>query len=461
MSTSFLLNETASLTGSQGFSGTSKYAGSLQQVLSRSVGIASLQLRTLQVGLGRMEDRKSAVSSLEQTFSNLRSSADAVDAVIGNGLRATSVSDGSVLSAAASATAPTGSFSVEVVSLGAYSTAVSTAGPTAVADPDNGGITSASSVTLTLGSTSRTITPASASLSDLADAINAASAGVEATVVNVGNSGSPDYRLSLAATSLGSSAISLTAGAANLISTSSAGSLASYKVNGVAAAITSTTRDVTLAPGLSVTLLAQSAAGVSTRVTVRQNASPAAAALGSFARAYNAAVDAVAQHRGEGAGALKGDSLVGSLGRILGQLGTFSNGTPARSLAAFGVSLDKTGHLSVNTAKLTEASEDDFAGFLATLGSSEEGGFLAAADRLLAAVEDDVSGSLTLESKRVAEQITSRETRIENEQARISTLQENLIRKIARADAAIAALESRVSYVNGLFRSITGDNNKE
>ena len=38
-------------------------------------------------------------------------------------------------------------------------------------------------------------------------------------------------------------------------------------------------------------------------------------------------------------------------------------------------------------------------------------------------------------------------------------MQENLSRRLARADAAIAALESKVSYVNGLFYNITGNNN--
>ena len=461
MSTSSLLSSATSLTGSQGFTGNSKFANGLQQVLARTLGIRALPLRSLEAGLTTLNDRQSAIRNLDQLFTSLQSAANSLEATLKNNLKTTSISDASVLSATVASTAAAGTFSVEVLNLGAFATAVSASGASPVTDPSTTGITASTSLTLTVGGGSPvTITPASATLSALAEAINASStAGVQATVVNIGSTASPDYRLSLAAQSLGAGAIQLTGDEGNLISTSTTGALASYKVNSVATPVTSTSRAVTLAPGLTVNLLGQSLAGIAATITVRNDPGVAAASLSSFARAYNSAFDGLAGQRGQSRGALVGDSLVQTLGRILKQLGTFSNATPGQSLAAFGVTVEKAGHLTVDGAALATAANADFSKFLATLGSTTTGGFLKAATDSLNGLEDTTNGSLKLQSSRLTDQIAARKSRIDTELSRLTLVQENLSRRLARADAAIAALESKVSYVNGLFYNITGNNN--
>ena len=458
--TSPLLSEASQLTGSQGFNGTSKFASGLQQVLARAVGIATLPLHSLEAGLTKLNDRQAAIQNLDRVFTSLQISASSLNSTLQNNLKTTSISDASVLSATVASTAGAGTFSVEVLNAGVFSTAISTAGASPVTDPSTAGITTSASLTLTLGGSPVTITPATSSLSDLADAINSsASAGVQATVVNVGSTGSPDYRLSLASKSLGAAAIQLTGIEGDLISTSTPGTLASYKVNGVATPVTSTSRTVTLAPGLTVNLLGQSPSGVATTITVHNDATAAAAGLGSLARAYNSAFDALAAQHGQAAGVLAGDSLLNLLNGVLTHLGTYSNGTSAHSLAAFGVTIDKSGHLSVDPVALTSAANADFSGFLTTVGGTATGGFLKVAGDTLTGIEDTTSGALKLESSHLTDQIAARQSRITSEQSRLTVLQDNLIRQIARADAAISALESKVSYVNGLFYSITGNNN--
>ena len=458
--TSPRLSEASQLTGSQGFNGTSKFASGLQQVLARAVGIATLPLHSLEAGLTKLNDRQAAIQNLDRVFTSLQISTSSLNSTLQNNLKATSISDASVLSATVASTAAAGTFSVEVLNAGAFSTAISTAGASPVTDPSTAGITTSASLTLTLGGSPVTITPATSSLSDLADAINSsASAGVQATVVNVGSTASPDYRLSLASKSLGAAAIQLTGIEGDLISSSTPGALASYKVNGLATPVTSTSRTVTLAPGLTVNLLGQSPSGVATTITVHNDATAAAAGLGSFARAYNSAFDALAAQHGQAAGVLAGDSLLNLLNGVLTHLGTYSNGTSAHSLAAFGITIDKSGHLSVDPVALTSAANADFSGFLTTVGGTATGGFLKVAGDTLAGIEDTTSGALKLESSHLTDQIAARQSRITSEQSRLTVLQDNLIRQIARADSAIAALESKVSYVNGLFYSITGNNN--
>jgi hypothetical protein len=74
-------------------------------------------------------------------------------------------------------------------------------------------------------------------------------------------------------------------------------------------------------------------------------------------------------------------------------------------------------------------------------------------------VNDLTTGSIQVEENTAQDQITSQNSKIADEQAKIALLQSNLTAQIVKADAAISALESQLSYVNGLFYSITGNNN--
>ncbi|MES1257820.1 MAG: flagellar filament capping protein FliD, partial [Acidobacteriota bacterium] len=145
-----------------------------------------------------------------------------------------------------------------------------------------------------------------------------------------------------------------------------------------------------------------------------------------------------------------------SLSRVLTQLGTYSNGSPDTALANYGITLDRSGHLSVNTTTFNAAANANFSGLLSALGSSTTGGFLKTATDLLSGVEDPVSGSIRNEEASVANAITAQQKRIADEQAVVSNLQQSLTAQIAKADSAIASLESQVSYVTGLFAAYNG-----
>jgi flagellar hook-associated protein 2 len=446
----------ASLLAPPTFTGVSNFASSLQQVLTRAVGIASLPLDSDQASLTSLNTTQSDLQGLDTVFTALQQSVASLQDALTSSLLTSSVSD-STVSATVGAGATAGTYTISVGSLGAYSTALSNAGATPVTDPTSQGISSSATFTLSVGGTSTTITPASSHLQDLATAIDSQSSGqVEATLVNVGSTSSPDYRLSLQSTSLSTDAIGLTDSSGNnLIQTAHAGSPASYQVDG-SPAIASNTQTITLSPGLTVNLLAQSAAAASTTIKVADNAAGLASAFSSFAGSYNAAVDALAQYHGKGGGALEGDSIVQTLTSTLDELGNYNNGSPASALANFGITLDETGQLSVDTTAFTAAADADFPALLATLGSATGGGFLGAATILTIGIEDPAVGTLKTEEASVASQITAEQTTIGNEQATVSLLQTNLTQQISQADTAIAELESQVSYVTGLFAQYTG-----
>ncbi len=442
------------------FTGQSQFAASLQQVIQRAVGIASLPLASDEATVNTLNARQSALQSLGSDFSSLQGALGLIETALDSNSLATTVSDGSVAQATLGAGATAGTYSIHVDGLGAYSTALSVAGTMTVRDPSSQGISGDASLTLTVDGSPVTITPASGSLNDLASAINTQSGGtVQAAVVNLGTNAAPDYRLSLTAAKLGAVSIDLSDSSGSLIGESNPGSPATYEVEGSATQLSSDSRTITLAPGLTVNLLGASSSSDFTTITVKNDASSLASAFSVFAQAYNRAASDLAQNHGQGGGVLEGDSLIRTLSGVLQQLASYSNGTPETSLANFGISVDTNGQLSVDTAAFTSAANANFAGLASTLGGSTTGGFLQAATNALNGVNDLTTGSIAVEENTIQSEITSQNSKIADEQSKISLLQSNLTAQIVKADAAISSLESQLSYVNGLFYSITGNNN--
>ena len=84
----------ASLTAPPTFSGVSKFATSLQQVLTRAVGIASLPLGLDQAQLTTLNTTQSDVQGLDTAFKTLQGSVTSLQSAVTSGLLTTSLSDG-------------------------------------------------------------------------------------------------------------------------------------------------------------------------------------------------------------------------------------------------------------------------------------------------------------------------------------------------------------------------------
>ncbi len=447
----------APLTAPPTFTGVSNYAASLQQVLTRAVGIASLPLDQDEANVSSLQTTQSDLQGLDTAFTALQQSVSSLQSTVTSGLLTSSVSDSTVSATVASGATP-GTYTISVGNLGAYSTALSIAGSTPVTDPTSQGISNSTTYNLIIGANAPiTITPASSDLQDLASAIDSQSDGqVQATLVNVGSTSSPDYRLSLQSGTLTTDAIDLQDPSGNdLISSGTPGLPASYSIDN-SPAIPSSSRTVTLSPGLTVNLIGQSASGASTTITVSPNASNLASAFSSFAGSYNAAIDALAQYHGRGGGALEGSNIVQTLTGALNQMGNYSDGSPASALANYGITLDETGQLDVDTTAFTNAANANFPALLTTLGSSTGGGFLGTAATLMTGIEDPTAGTLKVEENSVAGEMTAAQTTVSNEQATVNLLQTNLTQQISQADSTIAEMESQVSFVTGLFAQYTG-----
>jgi len=430
------------------FTGSSTFSSSFQQVLTRAVQTASLPMQQMQNNVTSLTDQQTALTTLEAAFESLDSDLQSIGSAVG-GSPSASVSDSSVVSATTTSSALAGTYSIQVDSLGSYSTAGSQAGSTTITDPTTENLSSASSFTLTVNGTSTTITPTDNSLDGLVSAINSSSAGVQATVVNVGSNSSPDYRLVVTSNSLAADSIQLSDGSSDLLSTISTGSAATYQVNGSSTVIESSSRQVTLSQGLTVTMLDTSSEPVS--VTVSSNYSSLESALSTFATDYNSAVSAVNNQVGQDAGALSGQSIVYTLKDVLRNISQYSSGSGAvSSLSDLGLSVDGNGKMSFDSSTFSAQNATAITEFL---GSATTGGFMQTATNDLSSVDDMGSGALESEYATLQTQVDHLNQQITDEQTRITDMETNLESQLTQADAAIATLQSQKTYYEDLFQA--------
>jgi flagellar capping protein FliD len=445
------------------FTGDSRYASDFQNIIEQAVAVASLPLNQLTTQETALTAQNTALSTLSTDFTALQTAVSNLDQVMGGTAIGATLSDTNV-SATVGEGAVQGNYTVEVNDLGAYTTTMtSDSGPNKVTDPSTGTISSAASpvYTLTVGTGSATqtytLTPAANTLNDLVTAINTqAGTQVNATVVNVGSSTSPDYRLSIQGTQLGDIPIQLSDGRMNLETQQVQGGLASYQVNGSSVVAQSSSRTVTIAPGLTVELLAQSPANSPTNITLTQQGTPIDDALNSLVTAFNTAVDDVQKQRGTGGGALAGQSIVYDLSSALQQVASYFGGDAnTKSLADLGITMDQsTGHMDYDEATFLGQNLDDPTGVATYLGGATTGGFLENATNALNSVLDTTTGDLPATVASVASQMADTNAKIATQQTYVANVQTNLQNQMAAADSAIAAMEQQYNYMSGVFQAM-------
>lgn len=417
--------------------------------MNRSIALASLPLQQLQNEQSLLTNQSTALSSLNAQFSGLQSAINSLNSASQN-LLSSSVSDPTILNASAAAGALMGSYSITVKDPGSFSTVLSNSA-TPVTDPATQNISAAMSFSLSLNGVTQTppITPAANNLNSLAAAINAANEGVQATIVNVGPPNAPNYQLSLQSTQLGNITIQLSDGS-NLMGNLVPGTSAQYQVNG-APAISSPSDTVTIAPGVTATLLHT---GTST-ITVSQTASSISNALSSFATAYNSAVDELSKSRGQNAGALGGESVISDLTSSLRQLANYSGaGATFTSLTDLGLSFDTNGHLNFDPTNLSSVRGSQLTDLTSFLGGTTGGGFLQFATNMMTSIEDANTGLLPTAISSTATEITNENQLISSQQSSLTQLQTSLQAQMSKADALISQIESQNSYFTSLFQSM-------
>lgn len=433
------------------FNGTSQYAADLQQAITQAVTIASIPLGQLEDNVTSLQTQSTELGNLQSDFAALQTAVQNLGSASGTNSLAATVSDNTVATATVDGgtAVAAGTYTLNVISAGATTSDISSAG-LVVSDPSSSSISASSTFTLSIDGTNYQINPSTNTLNALAQAINAQGLGVNATVVNVGPSTAPDYRLSLQGTSLADQNIQLNDGSQDLLTTLTHGAPATYQVDGQPPSgfISSNSSTVTLAPGVTANLVGTG----ETTVTVAPDSSGAANALSAFASAYNAAVTELNLNHGTGNGALTGQSIVFELQQSLKNLTQYSGGSGSvQSLSDLGLSFNSTGQLTFNQATFENTASTDPTDVANFLGSATGGGFLQSATTLLNGLEDSSTGLFASTSNSFQSQITSDSQQITDQEARITTLQNNLTAQMTQADTLIASLESQVTYYTALF----------
>lgn len=436
------------------FTGMSNYSQDLNDAISREVQIAALPIQLLQNNVNDLTNQQSELDTLNSDVAAVQSAVSDLASAAGSMLTA-NVSDPSVATVTLGSTATAGSYSLAVTSLGSCSNAQSVAGLTQVTDPSTQNISASGSYTLTVtvGSGTPSTTPISFSggnLNVLAQAVNESGAGVEATVVDVGTSAAPDYRLSLQSDQLGPVTMQLNDGTQDLLNpTGDTGTLATYSINGQQ--VSSDTDTVTLAPGLTAQLTGESD-GAAT-VAVAADPTVIGNALEGLVSAYNTAMTELNNNRGQTDVALAGESIVYQLTDALQGLANYSAGSGGiLSLAALGVEFSgTTGQLSFNQSVFDSATSGPSSELTQFLGSAAGSGFLQMATNTMTGLLDPSSGLLTQQLNSVQAGITSTNAQIADKDAAVTQLQNTLTQQMAAADTMIYALQQQATEIQQMF----------
>ena len=436
------------------FTGQSTFSSSFQQVLQRAVSIASLPMQQVENDISTLEGKQTDLSTLQADFSSLQSAVQSISTAMTGSVSASS-SDSSVVTAAAGSSTLPGTYSIQVSDIGSSTTAISNPTTTAVTDPSSENISSSLSYTLTVNGTQTQLSVASDNLDALASAINNSNAGVSATIVNLGSNASPDYRLAVASKELGADTIQLNDGTSDLLSTVQSGTDAQYTVNGNSTVLSSTSDQVTLAPGLTATLVSASA-GQTVNITVASSESNLSSALSSFATAYNTASSALSKETGQNGGALAGESVVYELQDALSQIAQYADAsTSVGSLSNLGLTLGSDGTMSFDSSQFSSLTASGIQQFLGGLTS---GGFLQTANSALDSFTNATTGALTSEYSSLSTEITNDQNQVSDDQNKVSIIQTNLTQQLSAADAAIAVLQEQNTYYTNLFQTENANN---
>lgn len=429
------------------FSGSSTYAADLQSAITRAVGFATLPVTLLQNKQNEITNQQSALSSLLGKFQSLGTALSTVEKASTIGSLVASSTDNTIAAASVTTGAKAGKYTVNVVSTGSQTSAISSAGGTTVTDPTSGDIGSGSGFSLNVDGTTYNLS--GTNLNSLADSINSSGAGVTATVINIGGTGAADYRLSILGNKYSPTTLQLTdSTSSNLLDTLSTGSYVTYQVNGQPSTpINSDSRTLNFATGLTVSVYK---AG-STDVNVTSSSASLAASLSAFASAYNSALDELSKSRGQNNGPLSGESIIYAVSQSLRTL--TSSGTPSgsvQSIADLGLTYDKDGHLSVDSGVLATAMSNSASDVANFLGSSTSG-FLQGAESVVNGIDDSTTGLISQTTGSLTKQSTALADKISGLQDRITLLQTSLTAKMTKADTLISSLQSQNSYFTSLF----------
>ena len=437
----------------------------VSSIVSQLMSLEKQPLTALVKKEAGLQAKISALGSLQGAISALQTAAG--NLVPASGTTATqkftvfktAVSDTTIASASTASSAVAGTYSLEVTQLAKQHSIATSTTATPFSGTD-GTLTTGGTLTLSLDTTPAGAEPTKttditiadgATPENIRDAINNASAGVSAVVIN----GTAGKQLVLTGDTAGSNQFITLSGITGLaydpnatpvpadsFVQSQAARGSSFKLNGIA--VTAATNTVTTAvDGVTLTLLKGPelpATSLSTTLTISKDNSTLTTGVNALVKAlndFNTTANSLGSYNAttKAAGALNGDSTLrtaqSSFRSSLGNIPSVLSEAKLQRLSDIGVALQKDGKLTVDSTKLSKAIGDDLTG-VANLVAAYGSGLKAAADGLvgadglIAARSAGLSASIKGIGKQ-SEAISSRLTQIEARYRRQFTSLDTLI----------------------------------
>jgi len=437
------------------FVGISSFSEDFQAILNRAVSIAAVPVRQLQNQQVDLLAKKQSLSGLGTSVKTLADNvvalgslgqSKAVTANSSNANRISVTSNGAVL--------PGGYVINEVSSVAKAATEATQSGYTSAAADAVDGVDNTMELVLGSQTYSLDLSTYGNNLNGVRDAINALGIGLNAAVLNTGSGATP-YYLSLTATSTGATTLQLRTdsenAASNILTGSNQGTNAVFKLNNLE--ISRADNVVTdVIEGLTFTIVSETAAGESISLTVASNRGTLATALQNLTNAYNSVRDKMNEHIGENAGLLSGDYIIRQVRGVLQQLTGHRDGGTIQSLADLGISLNKTGEMSFDSARFYALPSATFNASFAFLGSTTSG--FGGLSRNLRQISDPVSGLIRTQQnnydaadRRIAATIATLTERIES-------MQKSLTEKLQHADVLLSSLTSQQNSLDASLQSL-------
>lgn len=430
----------------------------------------------------RVSDFNGRIDALKQLNTALAALTSASEALTSRDLgtgRGTTTGDATILTGSATSAANLGSYDVTITRL-ATNLAQASRSYASKTAPVLFGVATSATFELRKGGaatgTAITIDSNNNTLEGLRDAINAAGAGVTASIVDVTGDGTGNQLVL-------NSADSGASGRVELVETTSTGTLtdlnvrslnppdgdfakldASLTVNGLA--ITRSTNTVADAiAGVTFTL---KKAGTTT-LGVTQSADIENKIRG-FVNAYNAIQDAIgSQYKKDSqnrpTGILAGDSTLRAIQRQLREATnalSLSNGGDFTSLSDIGITKTESGTLSFDSAVFNEklkTNPDDVKAFLYGATDGQEGLF-ESFTTVAKGLSDSITGSVQTAINGYQSSVKTLNTRISERLASLTRLRESLTRQFSIADAAINQLNGQGTALSNVVKSLQPSNNE-
>ena len=423
------------------------------QAVNAAITAAEGPEDTWQSQESRLATQTSDLTTIQTNATSLDNDMQALNSLTGPLTSVTvSSSNSGIVTASAAAGSTTGDNVVVVNNLASTASYSSSAVTDATTD-----LPAESIIITPAGGAATTITTGSGvnTLTDLENAINTAGLGVTASIV----SDATGSRLAIVSNTSGSAgSFTVTSSGGSFGFTAGAsGTNASLSVNGIT--ISSASNTVTGAiPG--VTLNLQSASpGTQVSLSVEPNTSAASEAINQFVSDYNTLIGDLntefADTSGSGQGSLAQDPTVQTLqSDLLGSLDyTSTTGTGSSavvtSLASMGISVNTDGTLTVNSASLNDALQNDFSDVQNFFQGSALNGFAGSLDQQLTSFTNPADGAFTVDLQSISTENTGLQTDITNFQNNIiAPLKVQLTAEFSAAEIALQQLPNQIRDVD-------------